>query len=66
MTPLVGVDEAAEAVGLSKFSLYRLVQQKRVPHYRQGRAVRFDVSELRAVMKREITARDYDSERVPA
>lgn len=51
MSPLVDADEAAEAVGLSKFSLYRLAQTGRCPFYRSGRAIRFDVSELRAWMR---------------
>ena len=51
MAELVDVDSTARAVKLNKYTLYRLAQQHKIPCYRAGRALRFDVDEVRAWMK---------------
>ena len=48
---LVKAEVAAQAVGLNKFFLYRLAKEGRVPVYRAGKAVRFNVSEILAWMR---------------
>jgi predicted DNA-binding transcriptional regulator AlpA len=48
---LVDIERAAKMTGLSKFYLYRL--PKDVPgRYRFGKAIRFDIDELRAWARR--------------
>jgi excisionase family DNA binding protein len=51
MADLVDVDSIARAVNLNKFTIYRLAQQHKVPCYRAGRALRFDVEEVRDWMR---------------
>ncbi len=43
---LVMVGLASKATGLNRYYLYRLAAQKKIPHYRAGKAVRFSVPEL--------------------
>lgn len=52
-TELVSADEAAKATGLSKYFIYRLAAAGKVPAYKAGRAVRFDILELRAWMREQ-------------
>ena len=40
---LIGVDEAAERLGISTRTVRRLVQQKRIRHLRFGRLIRLNV-----------------------
>ena len=40
---LIGVDEAAERLGISTRTLRRLVQQRRIRHLRFGRLIRLNV-----------------------
>ena len=51
MQDLVDVNQAAEQLGLSRHFLYRKVKAGQVPHYRAGRAVRLDLSEVRNWMR---------------
>ena len=51
MADLVDVDSIARAVNLNKFTIYRFAQQHKVPFYRAGRLVRFDVEEVRDWMR---------------
>ncbi len=53
MSDLVKIATAAKAVGLSKFTLYKAVSSGRLKPYRQGRALRFDIQELRDWMKEQ-------------
>lgn len=53
MSNLVSVDEAASATGLSKTKLYKSAKAGKAPHYRCGRAVRFDIEELRHWMRQQ-------------
>jgi excisionase family DNA binding protein len=48
---LVKVSEAARAVGLSKFTLYKAAKAGKVPFYKQGKALRFSVAEVREAMR---------------
>ena len=44
---LVGYDEAARITGIKKATLYAMVHQRRLPHFRfGGRLVRFSKQEL--------------------
>lgn len=63
MANLVSVDVAAEALGIGRQFLYRAVASRGAPHYRAGRALRFDVEELREWMRKEATARVTDAHR---
>lgn len=51
MAELSDVDSTARAVHLSKYFIYRLAQRGEIPCYRTGRALRFDVDEVRAWMR---------------
>jgi excisionase family DNA binding protein len=53
MTELVKVQQAAQAVGIKPSTLYRAIKrsEERAPFYRLGRAVRFDIEELRQWMR---------------
>jgi len=48
---LVRVDDAAKAVGLSKYTLYKAAKAGKVPFYKQGKALRFSVAEVRDAMR---------------
>ena len=48
---LVKVAEAAKAIGLSKFTLYRAAKAGEVPCYKQGRALRFSIEEVKEAMR---------------
>lgn len=49
--PTVGICRASEVVGVSRATLYRLVQAEAMPFYRIGARVLFRVSELEAWMQ---------------
>src|SRR5512136_1907618 len=40
------VDELSQYLGIKKSSLYSLVEKREIPHYRIGRLVRFEKSEI--------------------
>ena len=44
---LVGVERAAEFLGVKVSTLYAWSEQERIPHVRLGRALRFDLDTLR-------------------
>jgi len=52
-TNLANAKNIAHLVGLSKFTLYKLAKRNEIPHYRCGKAIRFDVNEVKAWMKKE-------------
>ena len=53
--------ETAKVTGLSKFFLYRLTAQGKIPFYRAGRAIRFNVDEVLAWMKaKSLNTDDYE------
>jgi excisionase family DNA binding protein len=61
MSNLVSIDEAASAIGLSKSKLYKSAKAGKAPHYRCGRAVRFDVEELRQWMRQQALSSEQGS-----
>ncbi|MBJ6762823.1 helix-turn-helix domain-containing protein [Myxococcaceae bacterium JPH2] len=42
------VERAAQFLGISPRTLYRLTNERKVPHYKVGGALRFEPSKLRA------------------
>jgi len=50
---LVKVRPLAEMTGMSVFKIYQAVQEKTIPHYRFGRAVRFSAGEVLDWMKEQ-------------
>jgi len=53
MPDLVNIECASRSVGLNKYTLYKLAGEGKAPCYRAGKAIRFDVEELRAWMKKQ-------------
>lgn len=51
MRKLIGVTEAAQYTGLSVHTIYTMVSQRRIPHMKLGRLVKFDVPMLDAWIK---------------
>ncbi len=51
---LVDIKQAALAVGLSRWFLYRLVAEGKLPHYRAGKAIRFRISEVEMWMRTKV------------
>jgi|CXWL01.1.fsa_nt_gi hypothetical protein len=49
---LVGLEKAAEAIGVSPGHLRNLQWAEKVPYYRVGTSVRFDIAELREYFRR--------------
>ncbi len=43
---LLSIDQAAEYMGLSKRTLYRMVSQRRLPFLKIGRLVKLDLDQL--------------------
>lgn len=54
---LVKVEAAAEALGLSKFFLYKKAKAGMLPCYRQGKLLRFSIPELREALKQPVVVR---------
>ena len=48
---LVTVQEAARQLGLSPYTLYAWIAQRRIVHTRLGRAVRIPASEVRRLIR---------------
>ena len=51
MRRLITIQETAEYTGLSPFTLYTMVSQRRIPFVKVGRLVKFDVGLLDAWIK---------------
>ncbi len=49
---LIGVVEAAQYTGLSVHTVYAMVSQRRIPHVKVGRLVKFDVAMLDAWIRK--------------
>jgi excisionase family DNA binding protein len=49
---LLSIAEAAQLLGISQSFLYKLAESKSIPHLRLGRAVRFDVAQIDAWLRR--------------
>ena len=54
---LVIAEEAAKAIGLNKYFVYRLAGSGQIPCYRAGRAIRFSIAELRDWMRGQATVK---------
>lgn len=50
---LLSPEQIADATGMSVRTVYRRVAQKRIPAYRSGRLLRFDLDEVLAAMRAE-------------
>ena len=57
MSDLMKIDAAARAVGLNRHTLYKAVAKGLLQPYRCGRALRFDLDELRSWMREQATAK---------
>ena len=53
MNDLVKINEAAKAINVNKYFLYKAVASGKLFPYRAGRALRFDIEELRQWMKEQ-------------
>lgn len=53
MKKLYTAKEIEEITGIKRKSLYRMASEKRVPHYRIGGDVRFDLNDFRVETKGE-------------
>ena len=47
-TPLIGLDELASRLGVGERYVRRLVEERRIPHRKIGRLLRFDPDEVEA------------------
>ena len=45
---LVGYKEVADALGISKHAVYRQMQRRKIPYFKFGQSVRFQLSDVRA------------------
>jgi excisionase family DNA binding protein len=43
---LMGPDQLADLLSVSKASVYRLTESGKIPHYKVGRSLRFDMSDV--------------------
>jgi excisionase family DNA binding protein len=51
MSNMLSVKQAAVTLNVSRIFLHRLVKERRVPHFRIEREIRFDETELREFFK---------------
>ena len=59
----LSVDEAAEFTGLKKNYIYKLIHQKKIPHYKpMGGRVFFKQDELETFLFRNRQAANYEGE----
>src|SRR3712207_3964149 len=56
------IDGAEQETGYKKSSIYGLVHERKIPHYRRGRLLRFSRKELRAWKKPGKTADQIEAE----
>jgi len=58
------VDEAVAFTGLSRYYIYKLIHQKKIPHYKpNGGRVFFKQEELEAFIFRNRKGADYEGKR---
>ena len=50
---LVKIDVASKATGLSRNYLYRLSAAGKIPYFKAGKALRFDIVELKEWMREQ-------------
>ena len=64
METLVDANKAARILGLSKQTLYKHFEEGRLPAYKLGKALRFDVDELKEFMRKAARSSVQISEQV--
>ena len=50
---LIGINEISEYLDISKATLYSWTLQKRIPHIKMGRLLKFDLQEINEWLKRK-------------
>jgi excisionase family DNA binding protein len=50
----------ALGLGVSRFTLYRLAAARKIPTYRCGKAIRFDMEEIREWMRQQATKENHN------
>lgn len=63
MTEQLTVPEAAGRLGLSRYTLYAWIAQRRIAHTRLGRAVRIPAAEVRRLIKEGTVKAEPEVER---
>lgn len=43
---LIGIQDVSERLGVSTNTIYAWISQKRIPHYKVGRLVKFNTTEI--------------------
>jgi len=57
---LLNVTEAARYLGVSIFTLYTWVNQRKIPHYKIGRLLKFNQGEISAwISERKVAAKEF-------
>ena len=51
MKRLLNINEVSEYLGISIKTLYQWTSQRRIPHFKQGNMIRFDIEELDQFIK---------------
>lgn len=51
MKRLLNINEVSEYLGISIRTLYQWTSQRRIPHFKQGNMIRFDIEELDQFIK---------------
>jgi len=64
MDKLVTVVEAANILGLNPQTIYRHYQEGKLPAYRFGKALRFDMKELKEFMRESANSSGKPSDRI--
>lgn len=49
----IGVEELAEYLDLKKSTIYQWVHQQKIPHYKLGKRVKFDLEKIENWLKRK-------------
>ena len=57
---MLRTDEAAEFLGISKNTLYEWIIQKKIPHIKVGRLVKFKREDLEAWLERRTQEEEKD------
>jgi len=54
MKRLLNINEVSEYLGISIKTLYQWTSQRRIPHFKQGNMISFDIEELDKFIKARI------------
>ncbi len=58
---LIGIQEVSERLGVSSNTLYCWISQRRIPHFKVGRLVKFDGVEIdRWIAEKHVPAEEFD------